>query len=252
MTHVEKVRIQKVLAAAGVASRRAVEEMVVEGRISVNGETVTKLPCFVTPSDRIIADGRRIRRRREQSVYVLLNKPRGVVCTSRDEKGRNRPRAIDLVSGIRERVYCVGRLDEDSTGLIILTNDGDLTNRLTHPSYGVSKTYMVHVDGRLETADVEALRKGVHVGARRTKGAAVKLMHRGATESVLQLRISEGRNRQVRRMLLELGHKVRRLHRSRIGPLSDRGLKIGKSRRLTGDEVTALRKAAGLNATDQT
>jgi len=244
----EKTRIQKVLAAAGVASRRAVEEMITEGRVAVNGRTITDLPCFVTSSDRIVVDGRVIRARSVPPVYILLNKPRGVVCTSRDEPGRHRPTAVDLVGGIRQRVYCVGRLDEDSTGLIILTNDGDLTHRLTHPSFGVPKTYVVHVAGRLEPADMEALRRGVFVGSSRTKGAQVKLVHRGAEESVVQLRVSEGRNRQVRRMLLALGHKVRRLHRSRIGPLGDRGLKIGSFRSLTGPEVAALRKAAGMES----
>jgi len=242
----EKTRIQKVLAAAGVASRRAVEEMIAEGRVAVNGRTVEKLPCFVTEADRIVVDGRPVRVAAERPVHILLNKPRGVVCTSRDEPGRHRPTAVGLVGGIKQRVYCVGRLDEDSTGLILLTNDGELTHRLTHPSFGVPKTYLVHVAGRLEPADVEALRRGVFVGSRRTKGAQVRLMHRGAGESVVQLRVSEGRNRQVRRMLLALGHKVRRLHRSRIGPLSDRGLKIGSHRPLKPAEVAALRKATGL------
>ena len=127
----EKVRIQKILSEAGLASRRDVEDMVLEGRITVNGELVTALPCFVKASDEIAVDGRAVRKRPEEKVYILLNKPRGVICTLRDERGRNRPRAVDLVPPIGRRIYTVGRLDEDTTGLIILTNDGELTNRLT-------------------------------------------------------------------------------------------------------------------------
>ncbi|OPX23976.1 MAG: hypothetical protein B1H04_03180 [Planctomycetales bacterium 4484_123] len=205
-----KVRIQKVLAAAGLASRRAVEEMVRAGRISVNGRVVTELPCFVGPGDQVLVDGQKVRKRPERNVYYLLNKPRGVICTSKDEPGRNRPRAVDLIPPMGRRVYCVGRLDADSTGLIILTNDGELTHRLTHPSFGVVKTYRARVDGRVTPQELAALRRGVHVGGRRTRGATVKCLRRGANESLLELKIAEGRNRQVRRMLARLGHKVRR------------------------------------------
>jgi len=239
-----KVRIQKVLAASGVGSRRAVEEMVLAGRISVNGETVARLPCFVDTSDDIRVDGATVRKRAQEPVYVLLNKPRGVVCTQRDETGRGRTRAVDLVPTTGKRVYCVGRLDEDSTGLIILSNDGTLTNRLTHPSHGVVKTYRVRVAGRVTADDIQKLRTGTRLGGRRTAPARVRLLRRGATESLLELKIAEGRNRQVRRMLAGLGHNVRRLHRCGIGPVSDRGLKIGRFRHLTASEVEALRRSA--------
>ena len=240
-----KVRIQKVLAAAGLASRRAVEEMVRAGRVSVNGQVVTELPCFVSPSDEIMVDGQKVRKRPERKVYYLLNKPRGVLCTSKDEPGRNRPRAVDLIPPIGRRVYCVGRLDEDSTGLIILTNDGELTHRLTHPSFGVVKTYRARVDGRVTPEELAALRRGMYLDGRRTRGATVRVLHRGTNETLLELRIAEGRNRQVRRMLARLGHKVRRLHRCAIGPVTDRGLKIGNYRQLRPAEVAALKKAAG-------
>jgi len=241
-----KVRIQKLLAAAGLASRRDVEEMVRQGRISVNGQIVTSLPVFVGPADEIRVDGMLVRKRPEQKVYILLNKPRGVVCTQRDEPGFDRPKAADLVGDVGARLYCVGRLDEDSTGLIILTNDGELTHRLTHPRYGVVKTYIAHVAGRLGPEDIRALRRGIFLDGRRTRGAQVRLLRRGGEISLLQLRISEGRNRQVRRMLARLGHNVRRLHRAAIGPIDDRGLKIGRFRYLSPREVAALRKAAGL------
>ncbi len=241
-----KIRIQKALAAAGVASRRAIEEMVRQGRIAVNGRTVTTLPCFVEAADEILVDGQAVRKRPEPAVYVLLNKPRGVICTRRDETGRSRPRAVDLVGRMRERVHCVGRLDAESTGLILLTNDGELTNRLTHPRHGVVKTYVVRVAGRVTGGDVAKLKAGVFLDDRRTGPAAVKILRRGVRESLLQLRISEGRNRQVRRMLARLGHNVRRLHRSAIGPITDRRLKIGHFRYLKPGEVAALRRSAGM------
>ncbi len=255
----EKVRIQKVLAAAGVASRRAVEQMVLDGRVTVNGEVISALPCFVTEADEIRLDGQTIRNRPEKKVYILLNKPRGVICTQRDETGRNRPRAIDVVGWAGLRVYCVGRLDADSTGLIILTNDGELTNRLTHPRYGVVKTYIARVEGRVTAEELASLRSGIFLGPQKSPDgrakrkspkspakASVRVIRRGPKESLLELRVSEGRNRQVRRMLARVGHKVFRLHRSSIGPIPDRGLKIGRFRRLDTSEVSALRKVAGI------
>ena len=241
-----KVRIQKFLSEAGVASRRQVEEMFQAGRISVNGETVTKLPCFVDSSDEICVDGRAVRKHTARKVYILLNKPRGVVCTARDEPKYNRPKAVDLIPPMASRVYCVGRLDEYSTGLILLTNDGELTNRLTHPRYGVPKTYVVRVDGRVTSEDLAALRKGMYIDGKRAKPVSAKVLRRGGGETLLEIDLHEGRNRQVRRMLARLGHKVRRLHRRTIGPITDRGLKIGKYRRLAAKELALLRQAAGL------
>jgi 23S rRNA pseudouridine2605 synthase len=240
-----KERIQKVLSRAGLASRRAVEELVLEGRLTVNGETVEKLPCFVGPGDEVRLDGRVVRKKPEPKTYILLNKPKGVICTQKNEPGRSRPKAVDLVPRIGQRVYCVGRLDADSTGLILLTNDGDLTERLTHPRYGVVKTYTVGVDGNVTGQELTALRRGMHLDGRRARALAVKLLHRGREASLLEVRLHEGRNRQVRRMLARLGHKVRRLHRRAIGPVSDRGIKIGNFRRLTDAEVAALRKQSG-------
>ena len=240
----EKTRIQKYLSAAGVASRRAVEEMVLEGRIDVNGQLVDKLPCFVDPqADEIRIDGRRIRKRHSRKVYYLLNKPRNVVCTASDPQGRRR--AVDLLGpiGDGQRVYCVGRLDADSTGLILLTNDGELTQHLTHPSHGVSKTYTVAVDGRVEPDELDKIKRGVYLGKRRTRAAQVKVLRRSPERTLLEITLREGRNREIRLILLRLGHKVRRLKRVAIGPITDFGLKIGHARALSAKEVTSLRKS---------
>lgn len=246
MEKMEKIRIQKLLSESGVGSRRDIEQMILDGRILVNGEIVNTLPYFVTPRDEIMVDSQPVRKRAEAKVYVLLNKPRGTVCTARDEKGYDRPKAIDLVPNIGARVYCVGRLDEDSTGLILMTNDGELTQRLTHPRFGVDKTYVARISGNLTGPEIERLKKGLFVAGGRTGPAAVKVSHRGSEESLVEVRISEGRNRQIRRMLAQLGHKVRRLHRTAIGPLQDKGLKIGSWRHLTPAEVTTLRKISGM------
>ena len=239
-----KTRIQKVLSEAGVASRREAEEMLTQGRVTVNGERMTDLPCFVEESDDIRVDGQSVRRRPRARTYILLNKPRGVVCTQRDDPRHSRPRAVDLVGRAGGGVHCVGRLDMDSTGLIVLTDDGDLTNRLTHPRFGVAKTYVVRVAGRITAEDLAALQKGMHLDGRRAR-AQTKVIRRGHQESLLEIRLHEGRNRQIRRMLARLGHKVLRVHRRAIGPITDRGVKIGKFRRLAAAEVDALRKAGG-------
>jgi len=238
-----KIRIQKVLAEAGVASRRAAEEMVTDGRVSVNGEPVTSLPAFVDPQiDRIFIDGKALRRRRQKMVYFLLNKPRGVVCTSDDPQGRRK--AVDLVPQTPgARVYCVGRLDLDSTGLLIVTNDGELTDYLTHPRYGVPATYVVSVDGQLTAEDIDTFKHGVYLDGRRTMPAGLKLLNKSPERSRLQVTIREGKNREIRRILLKFGVKVRRLHRVAIGPITDRGVKVGNYRPLTPAEVRKLMRA---------
>lgn len=237
-----KVRIQKALAHVGVASRRIVEEMLMEGRVTVNGELVRDLPCFVDPeTDDIRVDGRRVRKREQPKVHYLLNKPQKVVCTQRDPQKRTR--AVDLIPDIPQRVYCVGRLDADSTGLIILTNDGDLTQFVTHPRYGVEKTYVVEIEGRLDEKKVQKLKDGVYLDGRSGSGAKVRVLKRGNKRSLLEVTLREGRNREIRRTLARLGHKVRRLKRTAIGPITDRGLKIGSYRRLRPQEVQRLRRS---------
>jgi len=237
-----KERIHKLLSGWGVASRRAVEQMVLDGRISVNGRTVAKLPCLVDgEADKIRLDGRAVRRPTERNVYFLLNKPRGVICTQSDERGR--VRAADLVPPTGRRTYCVGRLDVDSTGLILLTNDGALTQYLTHPRFGVAKTYVVEVDGRPDEKAIARLKRGVCLDGGRTKPAQVRILRRGQKRSVLQIRLTEGRNREIRRVLARLGHKVRRLKRTAIGPITDRGIKIGHFRPLKHGELRRLRRS---------
>ncbi|MBN1942184.1 MAG: rRNA pseudouridine synthase [Phycisphaerae bacterium] len=238
------VRIQKYLAQVGVASRRAVEEMILTGQIEVNGRAVTSLPCFITPGeDKIVVDGQPIslRRRVEEKVYFLLNKPRNVVCTSRDPQGRRK--AVDYLPPIRQRVYTVGRLDADSSGLILLTNDGELTQHLTHPSGEVPKTYIVAVDGSVGEEQLNRLKRGVHLDGRRTGGASVSVENRGPARTLLRITLREGRNREIRRVLVRLGHKVRRLKRVAIGPITDRGLGVGHVRTLRPREVELLRQA---------
>jgi len=232
-------RLQKVLAAAGVDSRRKCEELILDGAVRVNRKVVDKLPAFVDPEkDLIIVNGRKIHA--AQKVYFLLNKPRGVICTNRDPQGRKK--AIDLVSA-RERIFCVGRLDADTTGIIILTNDSELANRLTHPRYGLAKTYVVRVKGEIAGERIEKLKKGIWLAEGKTGRASVKILKRGHKESLIEVTIRQGLNRQVRRMLAKVGLPVRTLTRTRIGKLSSRGLGVGKFRALTKPEVAYLKKA---------
>ena len=234
-------RLQKVLAGAGVGSRRKCEELIRSGVVRVNGEVVDRLPAFVDAErDVISVDGRRVRA--EGKVYYLLNKPKGVICTSGDAGGRKR--AIDIVAS-GERIFCVGRLDVDTSGAIVLTNDSELANRLAHPRYGLSKTYVVEVRGRVSGETVEKLKKGIWLSEGKTGRSSVKILKRRHTESLLEITIRQGLNRQVRRMLAKVGHKVRSLKRTRIGKLSVRGLGTGKYRRLSGSEVGYLKKATG-------
>jgi 23S rRNA pseudouridine2605 synthase len=247
-----KERIQKVLANVGVDSRRAVEEMVRQGRITVNGKRMTELPILVDPErDKIEVDGETVRFKTRagagQRVYILMNKPKGVYTTNVAQGAQ--VRAIDLLGpDFPVRVYPVGQLDADSKGLLLLTNDGDLTNRLTHPRYGVAKTYRAIVDGYLSPAAAEELEKGIWLADKtgqsfKTGRSHIKIAHRGRERSTLEITIREGRNRQVRRMLAGLGHKVRELIRIRIGPLTLKGLGTGEFRPLNRKELAELQKA---------
>lgn len=243
-----KERIQKVLAGAGVASRRNIEEMVRQGRIAVNGKTMTELPILVdTLRDKITVDDEAVKfqgRRAVERVYVVMNKPPGVYSTNVSQGVQTR--AIDLLPSNFPRVYPVGRLDAESKGLLLLTNDGELTNHLTHPRYGVAKTYRAVVDGYVTAQAVQELEKGVWMADKSGKGfktgrSHIKVASRGRDKSVLEITIREGRNRQVRRMLARLGHKVRDLTRVRMGPLTLHGLAVGQFRPLTPRELRELR-----------
>jgi 23S rRNA pseudouridine2605 synthase len=231
-------RLQTVLAAAGVASRRKCEEVILEGVVRVNGRVVDKLPAFADPEkDIITVGGREISAVRK--VYFLLNKPKGVICTSSDPQGRRK--AIDIVQA-RERIFCVGRLDIESTGIIILTNDSELANRLTHPRYGLAKTYVVDVKSEISGEQIEKLKKGVWLAEGKTGRAAIKVLKRSHKESLVEVTIREGLNRQVRRMFAKMGLPVRSLTRTRIGKIDARGLGIGRFRTLTKAEVEYIKK----------
>ncbi len=234
-------RIQKVLAAAGFGSRRACETLVEEGRVTVNGRTVWELPKLVDPKeDTIRVDRKPIKP--EKIVYFMLNKPPGVYCTNDDPDGRKR--AIDLIKGVRERLFMVGRLDASSMGLLILTNDGELTQKLTHPSFQTPKTYRAEVKGRPTDADLQKLRKGVWLSEGKTAPAVITVIHRDREKTMLEITLREGRNREIRRMLAKTGHRVRRLSRIRMGKLSTRKLPLGACRPLTAEEVRYLHKLA--------
>ncbi len=229
-------RLQKVLAQAGFGSRRISEELIRDERVTVNG-VVADLGRRVDPdADRIEVDGIVVGTRPD-SVYYLLNKPVGVVSTASDPQGR--PTVVSLVPDDR-RVYPVGRLDVDTEGLILLTNDGELTHRLTHPSFGVDKEYMVQVEGRPSRAALRRLREGVELEDGLTAPAKASLL----AVDVIRLVIHEGRNRQVRRMCDAVGHPVTRLVRTRIGPVRDHRLRPGHWRELTRVEVRELERAA--------
>ena len=234
-------RLQKVLAAAGLGSRRHCEELILAGRVEVDGKVITELGTRVgLGQEQIRVDG--IRLRRPKRVYYALNKPPGVVCTNRDPSGR--PRAVDLIPAVRERLFTVGRLDLHSDGLILLTNDGELANQLTHPRYGVRKTYRVLVAGHPGREVTGRLRRGVRLaeGVAKVSGVRVKKQHKQST--LLEIVLDEGRNRQIRRILARVGHKVLRLTRIGIGPLRLGHLAPGEYRRLGRREVDALRRAA--------
>ena len=234
-------RVQKILSQAGIASRRASEQLMLDGRVTVNGTTVRSLGTKADAAhDDIRVDGRRIRivaRHR----YLLLNKPRGYLTTRSDPQ--RRPTVLDLLHGIREYVYPVGRLDFDSEGLVLLTNDGELANRLTHPRHGVSRVYEARVLGVPDAHDVNLLSRGVVIDGRRTAPAAVRIRtaERDGTAASLVISLREGRNRQVRRMCEAVGHPVSHLRRVAIGPIKDAKLKPGQWRELTAQEIERLR-----------
>lgn len=268
-------RLQKVLADAGIASRRDCELAIRAGRIRVNGRTVHELPCWVRPAkdlvefDRQIVDcARRARRAPEDYLYFIANKPKGVISTARDPDGR--PHVVGLVAARlprEKRVYPVGRLDANSTGLVLLTDDGDLAYRLTHPRYGIAKHYRVTVQGALGAEVLDSLRRGVFLanpraiastksgqpgprpgGGRRTAVDELRVLktqknRRAGDLSLLAMTLHEGQNREIRRLLARVGLKVLRLERVSIGPLRLGGLKPGASRALAPSEVVALRQA---------
>lgn len=244
----EGERLQKVMAQAGIASRRHAEQMILEGRVQVNGEKIVTLGTKVSPKDKISVDGREIKIVREAFDYYLLNKPTGYITSAKDPQGRRT--VMDLLQKVEQRVYPVGRLDYDTSGLLVLTNDGELAHRLMHPSYGVEKTYQVEVQGMLPSQALLRLEKGVELEDGKTAPAQVRVLTRKGQGSLqrLEITIHEGRNRQVRRMFEAVGFPVITLKRIRFGPLQlDSGLRMGSFRTLTSKEVHQLRQAVKLN-----
>lgn len=269
-------RLQKVLADAGVASRRECEALIIEGAVTVNGKTIDTLPAWADPAnDRIEVYGRPLRAA-EKHVYVMLFKPRGTVCTNSDPEGR--PRAIDLVKHpTRARLYCVGRLDLDASGLLILTNDGEFANRLTHPRYEVAKGYDLTLDGKLDAAALATIRRkifaepaggGAKSASRAASGPAsnatrravsrtaskagadtepkssIRLISTDAEKSVVHMELCEHRNLQIRDLMLSLGFPVKKMRRTSFGPLKLKGLAVGEWRDLAPREVEQLMRTS--------
>ncbi|MCO6047545.1 rRNA pseudouridine synthase [Aeoliella sp. ICT_H6.2] len=236
-------RLQKLLAAAGVASRRECEEFIREGRVQVDGEVVTELGTRVDLAEQDVhVDGEPLPK--PKKAYFAVHKPNGVVSTANDPSGR--PRVIDLLPPSLGRLYNVGRLDMASEGLILVTNDGELANRLTHPSHGVEKIYNVQVAGLPEPDVLKQLQKGVYFAEGKAKVVRAKIKSRRKQSSVLEIVLAEGRNREIRRMLAAVGHKVQRLVRVAVGPVRLGEMPEGSYRKLTPQEVKDLKKVAGM------
>jgi 23S rRNA pseudouridine2605 synthase len=235
-------RLQKIISAAGVASRRAAEDIILEGRVRVNGKVVSELGSKADPGkDHIKVDGKLINPRHPQT-YIMLNKPAGYITTMSDPE--KRPTVQDFLKGVRTRVYPVGRLDYNTEGMLLLTNDGDFAHLITHPSHELPKTYLVKVKGQLDDATLEKLAKGIYLDDGKTAPARVRKVRREEANSWIEIAIYEGRKRQVRRMMDRVGHSVIRLKRVKIGPISLGDLPMGTYRHLTSDEVKTLQVTA--------
>ena len=238
----EEMRLQKFLSSAGIASRRKCEELILEGKISVNGNVVTELGTKVIPNeDEVIYNGRKVELPKDDYVYILLNKPIGYVTTADDQFGRDT--VLDLLKRVNKRVVPVGRLDMYTSGALILTNDGDFVYKVTHPKHEITKTYTVTVKGIVEEAEVQKLREGVIIDEDyTTKPADAKIIKidKEKNQSRMEIRIHEGKNRQVRKMCEAIGRRVLALHRTKIGNVGVKDLKIGTWRYLTDKEVKGI------------
>lgn len=230
-------RLQKYLADCGVASRRKCEELIAAGRVSVNGETVTQMGVRVTPGDDVHVDGKPVTPA-EQKVYIAFYKPPNVVTTASDPEGRKT--ALDFFHDLGVRVFPVGRLDYETEGLLLMTNDGEWANRVTHPSFNLEKEYLVRVRGTLEEGQLKALEAGVMLEGKRTWPAQVSYVRRDGEITMLHVTIHEGRNRQVRRMLEAVGREVVFLKRVRVGAVLLGDIKPGQWRKLDENEIKAL------------
>ncbi len=234
------IRLQKYLADCGVASRRKCEELILYGRVSVNGEEVEELGTKVDPSIDIVKVNGKIVKKEEKLVYIMLHKPEGYITSAHDQF--ERPTVLDLLEGVDERIYPVGRLDYDTSGLILLTNDGDLTFKLTHPKHNVEKVYIAKVEGKPSYENLEKFRKGLFINGYKTAPAEVFLVKEDERWSSLKVIIKEGKNRQIRNMFEEIGHHVVGLKRIATGNLFLGELKKGEYRHLTLDEISYLKQ----------
>jgi 23S rRNA pseudouridine2605 synthase len=239
----EKIRLQKILSDSGICSRRKAEELISQGLVKVNGK-VAKLGDKANDRDVIMVDGERVRYSKKRSkIYIMLNKPRGYVTTMSDELDRKC--VTELLDGVEERVYPVGRLDRNSEGLLLFTNDGNFANDIMHPSRHISKTYRVTVHSKITDEQVVRLTEGVELDGRMTLPATVNVELDSPERSVMRITIREGRNRQIRRMCEAVGLEVVRLRRTSIGPVKLGMLKPGAWRELTAEEIRAMRNAVG-------
>ncbi len=237
----ELVRLQRLLAMAGISSRRHSEEYITTGRVTVDGKTVTELGAKVNPETQDVRlDGERVKIARK--VYYMLNKPTGILCTNRDPEGR--ARVTDLFPKSSERLFTVGRLDENSEGLLLVTNDGDLAHRMAHPKFRVEKIYRVQVAGVPSKEIVEQLQEGMYFSEGRFAAKAARLVKAKGHSAMLEIVLTEGQNREIRRLLAKVGHKVQRLTRVGLGPLRLGELPLGEHRRLSGEEIRDLHKLA--------
>lgn len=238
----ELVRLNKYLAMCGVASRRKADELIQQGRVAVNGEVVTQLGVKINPQkDKVTVDGKPVKPE-EKLVYIVLNKPKDCITTVKDEKGRRT--VLDLVK-VKQRIFPVGRLDRNTTGVLLLTNDGELAYRLMHPKYKVEKAYKVEIDKPIKPEDLEKLRRGIMLDGRMTEACDVYILP-NSDKKEIGITIHEGRYRQIRRMFERLGYKVRKLHRVSFGGITVSGMKRGEWRYLTEKEIKKLKRLVDL------
>lgn len=234
------MRLQKYMALCGVASRRKSEEIIKDGRVKINNKIVIDMGIKVNPKKDVVQVDDRIIREEKNMIYIMLNKPMGYLTTSKDEKGRKT--VLDLIEDINERIFPVGRLDADTTGLLLLTNDGDMTYKLTHPSKEVIKRYIAIVEGVPNRMELERFRNGMMLEGRMTAKASVKIAKRYENEAILDISIHEGRNRQIKKMCELINHPVKKLKRIAIGDLEIGGLNVGNWRYLNEEEIESLNK----------
>lgn len=235
-----EIRLQKYLAECGIASRRKAEEYIQEGKVQVNGKTVTELGVKIDPDKDIVYFNNKKVEKQNENIYILLNKPIGYVTTTKDQF--NRQTVLDLIKGINKRIIPVGRLDMYTSGALILTNDGDFTYKVTHPSHEITKTYVATLRGIITNEEIEKLRSGVEIEDYLTRPAKVKILKTDTEKNIsrIEITIHEGKNRQVRKMCEAIGRNVMALHRSKIGNITVKDLKIGEWRYLNQTEIRTV------------